>query len=128
MEMPVLNGGTQNTQAINTEFKKIRRTCFWNVCHAPQNYTAHPGILPTEHLLLTIEVYRRTSMDSSSFPERKCPNRGENKVTTVHQGEFLSQLESFSMVYVLHEHLSQLGTYATCSLEESVVEQDALSS
>jgi hypothetical protein len=52
-------------------------------------------------------------MDSRSFSEhkRKCPNRGENKVMTVHQGGFLSQLESFSMVYVLHEHLSQIDTY-----------------
>jgi hypothetical protein len=58
-------------------------------------------------------------MDSRSFSEhkRKYPNRGENKVITVHQGGFLSQLESFSMVYVLHKHLSQLGTYVACSLQ-----------
>ena len=34
----------------------------------------------------------------------------------VHQGGSLSQLESFSMVYVLQEHLSQLGTYIACSV------------
>jgi hypothetical protein len=53
-------------------------------------------------------------MDSRSFSKhkRKCPNRGEIKVITVNQGKFLSQLECFSMVYVIYEHLSQLGTYA----------------
>ena len=83
---------------------------FWNVCHVPQNNTAHPGISPTKPLFYTIEVYKRTSMDLHSFSEHKwkCPNRGENKVITVHQGGFLSLLERFSMVYVLHEHLSQL--------------------
>jgi hypothetical protein len=55
-------------------------------------------------------------MDSRPFSEhkRKFPNRGENKVITVHQGGLLTQLESFSMVYVPREHLSQLGTYVAC--------------
>ena len=40
---------------LNTQFKKIRGKCFWNVCHAPQNNTAHPGILPTKPLFFTVE-------------------------------------------------------------------------
>ena len=53
------------------------------------NYTAHPGILPTQPLFFTVEVYKRISMDSRSFSEhkRKCSERGEMKVMTVHQGE-----------------------------------------
>ena len=86
--------------------------------HVPQNNTAHPGILSTKPLFFTVEVYKRTFMDSRSFSEHKwkCPNRGKNKVITDHQGGFLSQLESFSMVYVLHEHLSQLDTCVACSV------------
>jgi hypothetical protein len=76
-------------------------------------------ILPTKPLFFTIELYKRKSMDSLSFSEqkRKCQNKGENKVITVHQGAFLSLFESFSMVYILHEHLSQLGTYVICSVK-----------
>ena len=42
--------------ALNMQFTKIRGTCFWNVCHAPQNNTSHPDILPTKHLFFTVEV------------------------------------------------------------------------
>ena len=61
--------------------QKIRGTCFWNVCYAPQDITAHPGILPTNPLFFSVQVYKRTLMDSRSFSEhkRKCPNRGETK-------------------------------------------------
>ena len=71
-------------------------------------------ILPTKPLFFTVEVYKSTSMDSCSFSEhkRKCPNWVENKVITVHQGGFLSQLENFSVVYVL----PQLGTYLAYSV------------
>jgi hypothetical protein len=57
--------------------QKTRGTCFLNVCHAPQNDTAHPG-KPTKPVFFTIEVYKRTSMDSRSFSEHKpkCPNWG----------------------------------------------------
>ena len=49
-------------------------------------------------------------MDSRSFSEykRKCPNKGENKGIKVYQEGFLSQLDSFSIVHVLLEQLSQL--------------------
>ena len=67
---------------------------------------------------LPLKYTKITLMDTCSFSEhkRKCPNRGENKVIPVHQDGFLSQLESFSMVYVLHEHLSQLGTFVARSV------------
>ena len=73
-----------------TQLKKIRGTCFWSVCHVPQNNTAHPGILPTKPLFFTVEVYKRTMTNSRSFTEhkRKCSNRGENKAIIVHQGGF----------------------------------------
>ena len=102
----------------NYTVQKIRGTCFWNVCHAPQNNTAFPDTLSTKPLFFTVEIYKRTLMDSRSFSEhkQKCPNWSENKVITVHQGGSISLLESFSMVYVLHEHLSQLGTYVVCSV------------
>jgi hypothetical protein len=54
-------------------------------------------------------------MNSCSFSEhkQKCTNRGKNKVITVHQGGFLYQLESFSMVYVLNEvwYMSSTSIY-----------------
>ena len=86
---------------INTQFKKNSGTCFWNVCHGPQNNAAHLGKLPTKPVFCIVEVYKRKSMDSRSFSEhkQKCPDRGENKVITVYQGGFLFQLEGFSMVY-----------------------------
>jgi hypothetical protein len=82
------------------------------------NNTAHPGMLSTKPLFFTAEVYKRMWIDTCSFSEhkRKCTYRGENKVITVHKGGFLSHLESFSMVYVLDEHLSQLGNYVICSV------------
>ena len=89
-------------------FKEIWGTCF-QTCVTLQKTIPHTQvILPNKPLFFTVEVYKRKSMDSRSFLEhkRKCPNRGENKVKTVHQGRVLSQLESFIMLYVLHEHLS----------------------
>ena len=45
---------------------------------------AYPGILPNKLLTFTVEVYKRTLMDSRSFSEHKwkCLNKGKNKVIT----------------------------------------------
>ena len=45
----------------NTQFQKIRETCFWNICHVPQNNTTHPGILPTKPSFFTVEVQKNVN-------------------------------------------------------------------
>ena len=58
-------------------------------------------------------------MDGFAFifrAQMEMSKEGQKKLITVCQGGFLSQFKSFSMIYVLHELLSKLGTYGACSV------------
>jgi hypothetical protein len=106
--LPILNSSKKLGEHVFEMYAMLHET----IPHTQVYYQTKPSFF-------TVEVYKRTSMDSRSFSEhiRKCENRGENKVITVHQGGILSELESFSILYVLHDHLSQLGNYVTCSVQ-----------